>query len=79
MFELSSLSISQYGLLMDIFAAIIIMFSGLPSGLLSNGQKVITEIPTKESLRKAKLLNRLSHFGLVLLCVGFIFQFANSF
>lgn len=77
------LSISQWGLLCDIFGAAFIFFFGLPSKYVpTDGKFIITEELEGQELISANKRNTViklcSNVGGVLLFFGFLFQFIGS-
>ena len=83
-YTMFDLTLNQIGLLSDIAGAILLFIYGLPSKYVESKSVLLsigTTTPEEAAAidRKNKRISIGAHLGIILLLLGFIFQFAGSY
>ena len=77
---MDSADINSIGLILDILGVIILFKFGLPSNINKNGSVGMAFIKKDESeIKKWKLYNFWSRFGLIIILLGFICQIVSNY
>lgn len=72
--------INCLGLVFDIVGAVILFKFGLPEEISRSGAiSLVIEGTDQDEVKKGRLYDRWGRIGLILLILGFIFQFASNF
>jgi hypothetical protein len=71
-------SLTNFGLLLDIIGAILIYKFGLPSAETKTIHAISFSNPSEKEIKAARIAKRMSPVGLIVLIVGFVFQFLDG-
>ena len=69
-------ALSSIGLTLDILGCILLFYNGTPSRAI-NTYSVLEESLSEESVNHNRKIDRFARLGLILLIIGFVFQFIS--
>ena len=76
---MSNTSFSAFGLILDIIGVILLWRFGLPPSIDRGGAEyLVSGAADEEEVKMARFYDRLSHIGIGLVILGFVFQLAGT-